>query len=390
MMERKKLRLSWVMYALVLGCVPALSGCSGFFVCQKASCPAGSGSGSTGSGNGDYVYVGNGSSSSDSITGYSVADGTLASLTGSPFAVSATPTAMAISPHNSSLLYMATTGGGIYGFTISSSGSLSSISSNSQTILGGGGAYSTSPSSMAVSPDGQWLFVADSVSNTMAEYGINSSTSLLTLEGTVTCATSVAGTATQVRVSPDGQWVVCASGLGGDVVYPLTTSSGALGTAYAILTGGSQTGDFAIAMDASSHLFVARTGSLMVYSLSSSSAAQVATVAVGSGTGYAVVLDPTYSYVYDANFTDGAIYGFSINSSLSLTALSSSPYTAPSSVRAMAMDSSAKYMIAEGYNSSNGIQLYSIASGVLTAITSSGTAASGTSLSIPAAIAAQQ
>ncbi len=70
-----------------------------------------------------------------------------------------------------------------------------------------------------------------------------------------------------------------------------------------------------------------------------------------------------------------------------LTALVNSPYAAPASVGALAIDSTGAYLIAAGYNATSGIQLYSVGSAGALTPSVSAIAGSGTVGAIPTEIA---
>jgi hypothetical protein len=79
------------------------------------------------------------------------------------------------------------------------------------------------------------------------------------------------------------------------------------------------------------------------------------------------------------------IYGYKIGTGGALTAVTNSPFTAPSGVTSLARDNSGDYLLAEGYSAVSGIQIYGIGSSG--ALTSNNTAASGTTTVYPAAVA---
>jgi 6-phosphogluconolactonase (cycloisomerase 2 family) len=99
----------------------------------------------------------------------------------------------------------------------------------------------------------------------------------------------------------------------------------------------------------------------------------------------AMVIDSTNTYVYTANQTDGTITEDSIASGPKLTALTGSPVTAPTTVSALGLDNSGKYILAAGYGASSGVQLFTI--GSTGALTESGSAPTGTNLLIPTVMA---
>jgi len=373
---------SGIAAAMMAAVVPALSGCGSFFVYP--------GSGTTTTNTSDYVYVSNSPTGTTYINGYAIVNGTLSSTAGSPINVSVVPSAMAITPSNN-LLYIASSGGtsgtgnGLYAYVIGASGALTA--ENSGTALAGG--Y---PVSIDISPDGQWLFALDGLSNTISEYAINSSTAALTLKNQITFAATGGATITayQIRVAPSGSYVVADVGDAGEIVIPLTTSSGALGATYGISTINVGAGaDFAVTMDAGNNLYVARTGGttgttgVYVYALGATAATLVSSSPGLTGAGpKSIVLSKNSNYLYTGNETDttvqtagGSISEFS-QSSAKLTSLGIA-IGSPIEVYSMGRDNSGNYILAAGYNStSNGLILYSIGStGALTQASAAATAA---------------
>jgi hypothetical protein len=88
-----------------------------------------------------------------------------------------------------------------------------------------------------------------------------------------------------------------------------------------------------------------------------------------------VALNSAYTYAYVGNLADGTISGFPRGTG-TLTAVTGSPFSAPSDISALGRDNSGSYLLAAGYNTTNGIELYSIgSSGGLTALATTGTGA---------------
>src|SRR6202789_2710092 len=96
----------------------ALAGCGKFFP------PLGSGGGGgTGSSSGDYIYTGNIGTNPLSVAGFSIASAALSGISGSPWSVSLEPTALAVTPDDT-YLYAGSAAGGIYVYTIGSTGAI--------------------------------------------------------------------------------------------------------------------------------------------------------------------------------------------------------------------------------------------------------------------------
>lgn len=385
--------------ALGLCAIFLLAGCHNFFICQnKPACPSsgGTGGGSTGS-TIDFAYVSNSSTGNTYVSEYDLTNGALTAISGSPFNLGFQPVALNIAP-NDKFLYAATLPGvnnpGIYLFNIASSGALSAPGSGNLQIL-------AAVSSMAISPDGGFLFSLRSDGTFVDEYQINSSTGALALALSIpipisTCSLVASTPVSQtcsVTVSPNGQFVVVALGTVGDAIYPYTSASGVTSATPLTISAGttqsSPTGDYSVVLDDNNFIYIARTNALAVYQITGFSAGDVlfkSSTPYSSGvTPRSVMLNNSQTYVFTANEGASTISSYNIQSNGSLVAASGSPFTAPTNVSAIGFDNSGKYMLAAGYNSSNGVQLFGVSStGTLSLVTS---AATGTSTSVPVVLA---
>lgn len=379
--------------ALALAATVLLAGCHNFFVCQKASCPSsGSGGGSTST---DYVYVSNAPTGSTYVSEYSIGNGSLAAISGSPFNLNFIPVAMSVSP-NDSFLYVASLPGaanpGIYVYSINSStGQLSGPNGGQVQITG-------AISSMDISPDGKFLFSVDTTGTILTEYTIDSSGNLATgasfqLPG-AGCALSgtVISQSCTVKVAPSGEFVLASLGSAGTAIYPYSSSSGITTTSPLVIPSGSTqaspSGDYSVTLDDNNYIYIARTNALAVYQITDTEGDAVLKSTASYATGLtprSVVLSANQGYVYTANEGAGTISGYSINSAAALTQVSGSPFAGPANVSAIGIDKSGTYMVSAGYNGSSGVQLFTIgSSGGLTLVTSAGT---GTSTAYPAILA---
>ncbi len=381
---------------LLLWCA-ALTGCNGFFVCQKASCPT-STTGTTTTNTGDYAYVSNTTSSTSSIAAYNVASGALTAISGSPFSLGYVPLAMVVSPNNS-FLYAGSGNGGIFLYTIASSGALSGSGTASVTTLLG------SISSMDISPDGAFLFALDQTGTSLSEYQLNTSTGALTLSNSFNvpglnsgCAPS--GTpvsqSCSVKVSPISNgsgFVAVALGTSGTVVFPYTTSQGitsatnygSIACCNSVVVAPS--GDFSVAFDSNDYLYIARTLTLSSYgSVNTTAPVNAGNITFGGGvTPRAVTISKNGSYLYTANKGAGTISGFTLTGAGGLSALSGNSFAGPTNVAALGVDNSGSYLLAAGYDASTGVQLYKPTSGVPgSAVASAGT---GTDTTFPVLVA---
>jgi 6-phosphogluconolactonase len=376
----------------LLSTLPLLSGCGSFFQCEgKTSCPTTPcvpSSTVTCPATGiNFAYVANPASSSNNVIGYNLENGNLTTaISGSPFNFNYAPIAMAVTPGNTFMYALTNPGlttGYLYGYSVSTTGALNILS-------GGKPLVTESAVSLAVSPDGKWLFVLDANGVTLSEYSINASTGAVTFN-TTAAITPASGTvnnvSNQVVVAPSGDYVAVAIGTGGAQTFTLDTSTGALTPQNPINPGSNQVGFFGVAIDVNNYLYVAGTNGLTVLSVSSAGVPTVLKTytTVATGGSRTVTVNTAGTYVYTGNKTDSSISGFSIGTNAVLTPITGSPFSAPTLVGALTFDQSQAYLLASGYNATTGIELFAI--GTTGALTTSGTAASGTTASILSAIA---
>ncbi len=318
-MERRRSAGRWAA-AVVAMVMPILTGCSGFF-------PPVNGGGTTG-GTGNTVYIAN--QAANSIGAFAIGTGTLTAVANSPVATTYKPLTMVVNPANTLLYVGATTG--IFVYFINSDGSLTTPSTGTQPA----GVYATS---LAVSPDGQWLIALDGTTQQLDLFQINATTGALTSVNKPATYSATSGTwqPTLVRFSPDGTLIFAALGTAGDVVFTFDTTTGVAASSQTLATGNVATGDYGLAVDPkTAYVYIARSGTnggVAVYSIGSGGALTPVTgspFAAGNGT-YATQLDATGTYVYAANRTDGTLSGYTITpgtttAALTLKPLSGSPY----------------------------------------------------------------
>jgi 6-phosphogluconolactonase (cycloisomerase 2 family) len=374
-----------------------LSACGNFFSCEgKTDCPTTCVASSTvtcpttGTPSGvDYAYVANSATSANDVDAYNLGSGTLTPVTGSPSNFDFSPSSMAITPADT-FLYAATdsylTAGYLYGYSIGTGGALSILDSGQPLTPG------ESVTSLAVSPNGDWLFCLDATGLTLEEYSIDTSTGAITYATTygINGATGVQITPSSVAIAPSGDFLVVTLGLAGAETFSLDQTTGVATAVQTLTLSNSATGIFAAAIDANNYLYLAGTNNLSVYSTTTGGTTTLLkSYSIGTGTGHSIAVNTAATSVYVGNESTSAIYGFSIGTGGALTAISGSPFTGPTSVNALAIDSTSAYLIASGYNATTGIQLFSVGTtGALTPVATTGTAGTGTSGTIPGVIAA--
>jgi 6-phosphogluconolactonase len=371
---------------VLLSAITLLSGCGSFFQCEgKTDCPTTPCTTNCPATGVNFAYVANPASSSNTVNGYNLANGNLTTnATSAPFSFGYSPIAMVVTPANTFMYTASNPGlstGYLYGYSVETGGALNILSSGKPLVT-------ESAVSLAVSPDGQWLFVLDLNGLTLSEYSINTSTGALTFNttGAITPAPgTVNNVSNQVTVAPSGDYVAVAIGTGGLQTFTLNTTNGALTPQNPIAPATNQIGYFGIAIDANNYLYVAGTNGLNVFSVTTAGVPTFLKTYTTDTGSRSVAVNTASTYVYVGNKTASSISGFTIGTNAVLTQIAGSPFTGPTLIGALAFDQSGAYLIASGYNATTGIELFAL--GTTGALTSSGAAASGTTPSILSAIA---
>jgi 6-phosphogluconolactonase len=348
---------SWVAIAIAI-VLSAVVGCAGFFPPINGTGGSGGGGGST---TGNQVYVANQATSS--IGGFVIGTGTLTAVSGLPLAAGYKPISMVVTPGDG-LLYVGAANG-IFVYFINTNGTLTGPTTGSQPA----GVFATA---MAVSPDGQWLLVLDGTTQQIDIFQINYTTGALTSVTAPATYAIQSGTwqPSDLRISADGTLIFAALGTGGDFVFTFNTATGVAVSSQYLQTGNVATGDYGLAINATAtYLYVARSGTnggVAVFSIGSAGVLTPVTgtpFAAGTGT-FSVLLDPTGTYVYAANRSDGTISGYTIvpgatTAALSLKPLTGSPYTSGAAVQSLAIDKTGKYLLAAATAGDPDLTMYS-------------------------------
>lgn len=324
---------------LPLSMALSLSGCGKFFIDTNT----GGGGGGTTTGN--YFYVAN-SSATASVAGFAMETSGITNTSNSPYALGVAPNALAVTP-NGNYIYVATPGA-IFGYSVGSNGVLS--------LLNGGSALVTNvyPTALRVDPSGNWLIVADPAPEAFV-FSISASNGSLTQQGSPINLN--AGAPNHIVFTPNAGLVYISLATspsapttsGGVQVCTFSQSTGVLTTSKFLLPKAAGNGDFGLAVDpAGKYLLVTETGvnAVRVLSIAASGAlTEVSGSPFQTGLGpKAVLVDSTGSYVYVANQTDGTISAFSLAATGSLTAISGSPFTTGAQPSDLAEDPSNSYL----------------------------------------------
>jgi hypothetical protein len=202
--------------ALGVAVTALLAGCKGFWDAPVSTGTTGTTPTTLSSG---VFYVLNQSTSQ--IAGYAISSGTLDNISGSPYALSAAPTSIAVAP-NGTFLYVGTVNG-IYLYTIGSGGAL--------TLENSGDPIATDiPAAMVVS--GSWLidaFTTASNSPQLDAIAINASSGLYAGPGgsppSQAFGNITNATVKQLVLSADDANLFVALGTGGTIVVPFNSAN---------------------------------------------------------------------------------------------------------------------------------------------------------------------
>lgn len=363
-----------------LAAVLALSGCGKFF-------PPLSDSGGGSSTSGNYIYAGNIGTNPVSVAAFSLTSSGLSSVSGSPFAVSLEPTALAVTPGDA-YLYMGSAAGGIYVYTIGSNGAITLGNSGAPVATG------VEPTVLRVDPTGKWLLGADAYAGEAYVFEIGTGGTLTSISSSLVTLND-SNPATDLEITPSGAYVYVSCGTAGIYTLSFNTSTGALAQINSVLTP-KQSADAIYGMAISpsgSFLFATETGisAVRVFSIAASTGviAEASGSPVSTGLGpYDVLVDSTGSYVYVANRTAGTVSGFLLTNTGALTPISGSPFTTGSLPIALIEDKTDTYIAVLCSGGSPDLQVFTIGTTTPGALNSFATTATGTDPTTPNSIAA--
>jgi len=363
------------------GVAMLLTGCNGFFVDPNT------GTTTTGSSTADYAYVVN---NGDTVSEFVVGSSVLTPISGSPFTPGSplsTVNSVAVSTANAFVFVGGT--GGILSYSIGSTGALTQVTSGGVTEEG-------TFVSMAVSPNGDWLLALDAVNNVIWEFAINTSTGVLTPEGTtVPLQGAVANELVKmIAISPNGGLVAVALGEGGDNVFTFDQTTGGLSTkatSDVTLTSGS---DDSVTFDSTSGFLLigrgittAGSSSIVSYAVSTAGALGAANTYASGQDPYSLLVDSTGGFLYAANKGDDTVSTYTLASGVP-TVVTTSPYKSGTGVTSLAEDINNKYVIAASAGGSADLTLYALDALTPGQLDAVGTAANGSSTAGSIAVAA--
>lgn len=271
-----------------------------------------------------FLYVSGRDGNAVSAFAVSATTGVLTVVVGSPFATGPSPTGMAVDP--SGQFFYVVNAAALGGNSISAY-AIDPTTGALTPITGSPFAAGTNPFSITITPNGQYVYVANSGSSNISGYALNGTTGALTpLAGSpFPGATGV----TALTIHPSGSFLYAGNSAANTNVssvtaYAINSASGALTS----ITGSpfaSGTGPISVALDpAGKFLFVANyyDGTVSANTIDQSTGALTGVAGspfdTGAGAGnkstYSVDVDPSGAFLYATNGVQGNVSAFTINS----------------------------------------------------------------------------
>jgi 6-phosphogluconolactonase len=300
--------------------------------------------------------------------------GILTLLSGSPYPAGDGAHSAALHP-SGKFLYVANPGqleNDISLFTIASDGVLTEITPRTPI-----GINASQPQFLAMDPAGSYLYVANTLSNNISVFSIDSGTGALTQLANSPFAIGLP--ALNMQVTPSGNFLyVTTSGQTDGFIFGFSVNAGAL-TSIGPPSSSFGTNPNGLVIDPSgSFLYAANTSSntISIFSIGSSGAlSQVAGSPLAStyNAPISLILDLKGAYLYVANQGSSNVAVYTISSSTGLpTVLTSSTTTGAFFTEGnpsfLAVDPNGGYLFVGNQGSGAGIQAFSVSSGNLTNI----------------------
>lgn len=266
-------------------------------------------------------------SESEGVSAYSIAaDGSLSSIAGSPFATGTRPWGVAVSPDGEHLYVVNEESNSVSAYSIAADGSLSPVTGSPFST---GSAPRMGSNGVAVSPDGEHLYVTNQSANSVSAYSIAADGSLSPLTGS---PFTTGETPRAASVSPDGKYLYLVNETSENISAYSIAADGSLGPVAGspFSTKGAPLG-VAVSPDGR-HLYVAHVAfgnDVLAYSIAANgSLSPVAgsPFATGGIRGNSVAVSPDSSHLYTTNNTSKNVSAFSIAANGSLSLVAGSPF----------------------------------------------------------------
>ena len=285
--------------------------------------------------------------------------GTLTSA-GTPTSTGAYPASVSVSP-NGQFVYVANRGDGtVSAFSINSgSGTLNAVGSPTPT----GSGLNSNPYSITVSPNGQFAYVANSGDGTVSVFSINPNTGALNTVGLPVF--SGAGSSSypySVAISPNGQFAYVANLNDGTVsTFSINPGTGALSVVGLPVSSGSHSFSEPNSVTVSpngqfAYVTNLNEGTVSTFSINPGTGALSLLGApnpTGIGTGgsapYSIAISPNGQFAYVANFFEGTVSTFSINPSSGTLSIMGTPTLAGVEPKSVSVSPNGQFLYAVNF-----------------------------------------
>ncbi len=301
--------------------------------------------------------------------------GELTLLSGSPYPAGEGAHSVVLHP-SGKFLYVANPGqleNDISLFDIGSDGVLTEITPRTPI-----GVNASQPEFLALDPAGNYLYVANTLSNNISVFSIDSSTGALTQLANSPFAVGLPPL--NMQVTPSGSFLyVTTSGQSGGFIFGFSVNAGVL-TSLGSPTSSIGENPNGLAIDPSgTHLYTANTApnTISIFSIGSSGALSLVPGAPlnlpqNDISPISLILDSKGAYLYVANEGSSNVAVYSIGSSTGLPVLTGSngtgAYFTAGNPSILASDPNGEYLFVGNQGSGAGIESFSVSSGGLTDI----------------------
>ena len=321
-----------------------------------------------------FVYIPNFKDGTISAFSINATNGTLTEITGSPFTNGATEPAAAIVSPNGNFLFVANSSNTTSAFSINATtGALTAVTGS--PFSGG-----TAGDAIAVDPTGKFLY---SAGTNLAAFTINATTGALT--AVTGSPYTLPGQSTGITIDPTGKFLYASlfNATTPDVLtYSLNTTSGALAEIATQGIDGNQGEALAIASGSKAVVFTPKFAyvtnstdkTISEYTITASTGALTAVAGsplADKNGPLSVAAAPSGAFVYTAN-SNNSISEYTVNATTgALTLVAGSPITGFSNVDAIVVDPTSSFLLVLD-SSKQVIDSYSInaKTGALTSLTS--------------------
>lgn len=243
------------------------------------------------------------------------------------------------------------------------------------------------PVAMVLTPSRNFVYVANSTSNTVSGFNLNHTTGDLTPIGTAVPPTPVGINPVGVAVDSKSQFLFVLNGGASTIsAFSIDSARGLLTEISGSPFPAPANPQFIVASPTAAFLYVnSGLGTISAFAIGSNGAlSPVAGSPFTAGTNVlGMAMDPKGQFLYAADKGNNSVVSLSIQSSGALTAVAGSPFPAGTQPVSVAVDSSGAFLYTANFGSGD-TSAYKISSGALAQLTGSPYATGGTGAISPA------